>query len=100
MPDHHPTHHFDHPCKRQIIGVDPLLNVREGAQDGVFRVPDQGSQLLIRGRDGAGAEPPVTHIMWCPHAMTRPSSIYADLATGAALAPLADLTRCFPVGSV
>src|SRR5690606_30994983 len=40
-------------------------NVRESAQDGVFRVPDQGSQLLIRGRDGAGAEPPVTHIMWC-----------------------------------
>src|SRR5690554_20145 len=65
VPDHHPTHHLDHSVQRQIVAVDPLLNVVEDTQDGVFRIPDQGRQLLIRDRDGAGAEPPVTHILRC-----------------------------------
>src|SRR5690554_2068223 len=65
VPDHHPTHHLDHAVQRQIVVVDPLLNVREDTQDGVFRIPDQDLQLLIRDRDGAGAEPPVTHILRC-----------------------------------
>src|SRR5690606_33612632 len=78
VPDHHPTRHFDHSVPRQIVVVDPLLNVGEGTQDGIFRIPDQGRQLLIRDRDGTGAEPPVTHIMWCRpcHDSAPPLSCY------------------------
>src|SRR5690606_36588071 len=65
VPDHHPAHHLHHPGQRQLAAVDPVLDVGENTQDGVLGVADQGADLLIGGRDRGGAEPPVTHILWC-----------------------------------